>query len=117
MQKVSNEQVRTSESIKNMNTRLFGGDGQKGIIEHLFEQAEKNRQEFLDQSEKHRQEFLDAVCKTSQDAANLVLTAKKEADTNHSELNARVTSVEKKVWYGTGFGAALGFLMGVFGHK
>lgn len=99
---LSNEQTRTSESIKNINTRLFGGEGQKGIIEHLF-----------DQSERQRQEFLKAIAKTSEDAAALVVVAKTEAETKHNSLEGRVASVEKKVWYGTGFGAAIGTGVGM----
>lgn len=106
---LSNEQARTSESIKNINLRLFGGDGQKGVIEHLFDQAEKERHEF-------RQ----AIVKVSEDATSLVVTAKTEIEKKHNVLDGRVASVERKVWYGTGFGSAigtaLGFLIGWF-HK
>jgi hypothetical protein len=36
-------------------------------------------------------------------------------ETRHSALEGRVGSVEKKVWYGSGAAAAVGFLAGIFG--
>ena len=99
-------QIRTEEAVKTLNLRLFGGDGQKGAIEHLFEHAEQTRKE----SEQ-------AVQKAADDAKALVLEAKKEADDSHGALSIRVSSVEKKVWYATGFGAALGFVAGLLGHS
>ena len=37
-------------------------------------------------------------------------------DGEHKDLSKRVGKVERKVWYGTGAAAALGFIAGFFKH-
>ena len=47
----------------------------------------------------------------------VLITMHQEHKKDQDELATRITSVEKKVWYATGFGAAIGAVASLIGFK
>lgn len=77
-------QEHTQTMVKAMSDRLFGAEGQPGVLMTMHEE--------------HKDEI-------------------KTAKIEQAELTKRVEGVERKIWYATGFGAALGAVASFIGFK
>ena len=85
--------VQTALTVELLNTRLFGGAGQKGAIPYMYEQHEALTKNLND----NKQELLDKID-----------LKKQEVDESISALEEKHNKLDKKVnWY-TGGVAAIG---------
>lgn len=85
---VIKSQQRTETTVNEMSNRLFGTAGQPGAL-MIMHQENKER----------------------------ILEMHQENQAEQDKLATRISSVEKKVWYATGFGAAIGAIAGFLGFK
>lgn len=130
-------QERAAEAMKNQNTRLFGGEGQKGALPYILEQHEalvkkidETRIELADKVESARTELAANVESTRKEMATNVESTRKElsaaqiardtkVDVQFGDLTDKHDKLNSKVnWsigVGTGIGSAASFVLGWLG--
>lgn len=96
--------VKTATTVELLNTRLFGGDGQKGAIPFILEQhmdlakqLDSNKHELIERIEEKKDQLMDKIDKTKQETDADI----KVIEEKHESLNGKVN------WFAGGI-AALG---------
>jgi hypothetical protein len=101
-------QEQAAEALKNQNTRLFGGEGQKGALPYMLEQHEnlikkidETRVELAAKVESARLELASTVESTRRELATNVEATRKELATNvegtRKELSTAVESTRSQL--------------------
>lgn len=97
---IATSQATLVEQVKTMNTRLFGGEGQKGVLPILFEKVEA-----------HDKEIQEAKDKSDTEITKLKETEIADAKKQISELN---TATKVTMWKVGSIGGLGGTVLGVF---
>jgi hypothetical protein len=112
-------QERAATEIKNLNERLFGGNGAPGALPILYEQHRTVAQKLDD----NKTELLNRIDGVKEDISNKMVAQKEATDKDIEGLEKKHNKLDKKVtWYsggiavlGTVLTAALA-LLGIFHH-